>query len=81
MGIWVGVKSLWKKWSSNFRPDVRVPQIYEAYCLCIFFIKYCKPLQAKQRDLGSVWPITARGQILEPEAQAGREKVCGQERM
>lgn len=48
---------------------------------CAFFIKYCKPLQAKQRDLGSVWPITARGQILEPEAQAGREKVCGQERM
>lgn len=28
-----------------------------------------------------MWPITAHGQIREPETQAGREKACGQECM
>lgn len=59
-------------------PTLGVPQIYEAYCLCI---STAKPLQAKQRDLGSVWPITAHGQICKPEAQAERKRACGQECM
>lgn len=33
--IWVGVKSLRRSRAQTFRPDTSIPQIYEAYCLCM----------------------------------------------